>query len=53
MMQSYQVAKIGIDSMLKGIPSKIPGFLNQLVAFSLRFTPRKMMASAAYLLMKN
>jgi uncharacterized protein len=52
MMQSAEVAKIGIENMLRGRPSVVPGWLNALTIFSNRFLPRRMQAATAELLMK-
>lgn len=48
MMQSYSVAKIGLETMLKGKPSKIAGFGNAISMFSFRFLPRRMTTFIAY-----
>ena len=48
MMQSKDVARIGIDSLLRRRSSVVPGFLNALLAFSTRLMPRRMQAAAAY-----
>lgn len=40
-MKSYPVAELGINAMLKGKPSVIAGFLNNLTVFFYRFLPRK------------
>jgi short-subunit dehydrogenase len=47
MMDSPTVARIGIDSLLRRRASVVPGFLNSLVAFSMRFIPRRMQAAIA------
>jgi uncharacterized protein len=51
MMDSQTVARIGIDCMLRRRPSVVPGFMNSLVAFSMRLMPRRMQAAVAYLSM--
>lgn len=53
MMQSADVARIGIQAMLKRRYSIVAGFMNWLMAFSTRFTPRSMLAAVTYRLMKN
>jgi short-subunit dehydrogenase len=51
MMESADVARIGIESMLRRRPSVIPGLMNSLAAFSTRLMPRRMQAAIAYLSM--
>jgi short-subunit dehydrogenase len=51
MMQSPDVTRIGIESMLKGKPSVVPGRLNALTAWSNRLMPRRLSAAIAYRLM--
>ena len=51
MMQSADVTRIGIESMLKGKPSVVPGRLNALTAWSNRLMPRRLSAAIAYRLM--
>ena len=41
MMPSRPVAEIGIDAMLRGKPSKVPGAMNAFATWSLRFMPRR------------
>lgn len=41
MMRSRDVARIGIDSMLQGRPSVVPGRLNALTVWSNRLLPRR------------
>ena len=53
MMKSYPVAKIGVETMLKGKPSKIAGFLNAFSMFSYRFMPRRMTTFIAFNAMKG
>jgi short-subunit dehydrogenase len=48
MMTSARVAEAGIRAMLRGKPSTIPGWINRLPAFSLRFTPRRAQAALAH-----
>ncbi len=52
MMQSPDVARAGIEAMLAGKSSVLPGFLNQLSVFSIRFMPRALAAVVAHRLMK-
>jgi short-subunit dehydrogenase len=47
MMPSRTVAEAGIEAMLKGKPSKVPGLMNALPVWLLRFTPRRMSAAMA------
>jgi hypothetical protein len=51
MMQSADVTRIGIDSMLKGKPSVVPGRLNALTVWTNRLLPRRASAAIAYRLM--
>lgn len=51
MMQSADVARIGIDAMLRGKSSVVPGFFNTLTAWSNRLIPRSLAAALAYRLM--
>lgn len=51
MMDSSTVARIGIDSMLRRRASVVPGLLNNLLAFSTRFMPRRLQAALASLTM--
>jgi uncharacterized protein len=51
MMESSDVARIGIESMLNRRASVVPGFLNSLWAFSTRFIPRRLLAALANLTM--
>ncbi|HEX6290393.1 MAG TPA: SDR family oxidoreductase [Herpetosiphonaceae bacterium] len=51
MMQSADVTRIGIESMLKGRPSVVPGRLNALTVWSNRLIPRRLSAAIAYRLM--
>jgi short-subunit dehydrogenase len=52
MMPSERVARIGIEAMLKGTPSKVPGFSNALPVQLLRVTPRRMAAAIANVMMR-
>lgn len=40
LMTCDEVAKVGIKAMIKGQPRLVAGFLNKLLIFSLRFSPR-------------
>ena len=51
MMQSRDVVRIGVDGMLKGRPSLVPGRLNALSAWSNRLMPRRLSAAVANRLM--
>ncbi|HEY0601788.1 MAG TPA: SDR family oxidoreductase [Herpetosiphonaceae bacterium] len=51
MMKSEDVTRIGIESMLKGKPSVVPGRLNTLSVWSNRLLPRRLSAAVAYRLM--
>ena len=52
MMQSPTVARIGIDGMLRGTPSVVPGWRNAVPAFLLRFVPRRTAAALASVFMR-
>jgi len=51
MMKSKDVARIGIESLLRGKPSVVPGWLNAVSAFATRLAPRSTQAALAYYLM--
>lgn len=51
MMKSEDVTRIGIESMLKGKPSVVPGWLNAISVWSNRLMPRRLSAAVAYRLM--
>lgn len=51
-MDSDKVARIGINAMLNGKSSVVPGFLNKLSIWSIRFMPRTLSAAMANLLME-
>ncbi len=53
MMTSADVARIGIESMLKGKSSVVPGWLNAATVWSNRLMPRRMSAAIGYRLMKS
>jgi len=44
MMESRPVALLGLQAMLRGRPSIVPGALNAMTIFSGRFMPRRLMA---------
>jgi uncharacterized protein len=46
-MNPDAVAKSGLDAMFAGKIETIPGFINQISVFSLRFSPRKMVENIA------
>jgi len=52
MMESKDVVRIGINAMLKGKSSVIPGFGNWLGAWSNRLVPRRAQAAIAYRMMQ-
>lgn len=52
-MDSPTVARIGINAMLAGKASKIPGFMNTFSAFGLRFIPRSLQRILAGILMRS
>jgi len=52
MMESKDVVHIGINAMLKGKSSVIPGFGNWLGAWSNRLIPRRAQAAIAYRMMQ-
>ena len=45
LMDSEKVAKKGYQAMMQGKNFYIPGLLNKIMAFSIRFTPRNMAAA--------
>ena len=51
MMRSRDVVRIGIDSMLQGRPSVVPGRLNALSVWSNRLLPRRLATAVAGRLM--
>jgi hypothetical protein len=53
MMESPEVVRIGIEAMLKGTPSVVPGAVNAATAWSTRLSPRKVNTALAYKLMKS
>jgi len=53
MMQSPQVAKIGLGAMFKGKASIVPGIMNKITAWSIRTIPRTWATAIGQMLMKN
>jgi hypothetical protein len=47
LMKPEAVVRAGIEAMLRGKPSTVPGFWNALMAQSMRVTPRRLQAAAA------
>lgn len=50
---SYDVALYGYKAMMKGKRIAIEGFMNKLLAFVVRFMPKKMILSTVYKIQKN
>jgi short-subunit dehydrogenase len=48
MMQSDQVVRSALRAMLRGKPSRVPGFGNAFAAWSMRFVPRRLQAGLAH-----
>ncbi|MBT9548322.1 MAG: hypothetical protein IV090_23220 [Candidatus Sericytochromatia bacterium] len=53
MMDSPTVVQTGLNAMLKGVPSVVPGLLNKVSVFSLRLMSRSMATAVAYLTMRS
>lgn len=53
MMTSEQVVRIGLNTMLKGRPSIVPGILNAITVWMNRLMPRRMAAVIGYRLMQS
>lgn len=51
-MDSDKVAEIGVRAMLKGRPSIVAGWMNALMAWSIRLVPRRLSAMLAYYTMR-
>jgi len=51
MMESRRVVRQGVDALLRGKPSHVPGLMNKASLFSLRFLPRRVQAWMASRLM--
>lgn len=52
-MQSPDVVRTGIQAMLKGTPSVVPGFANKMAVFTLRFVTRSMATAIAHMTMRT
>lgn len=52
-MEADRVARNGVAALLKGKMVTIPGFLNSLMVFSVRLSPRKLVAKIAALMLKK
>ncbi len=50
-MSAEQVAKIGYKALMRGKRVVVPGLMNWLIAFSVRFTPRSLVTRLGYRLM--
>ncbi len=50
-MEARQVAKVGYAGLLKGKTTVFPGLFNQLLALSIRFTPRRLVTRIGKYLM--
>lgn len=50
-MEARQVAKVGYAGLLKGKTTVVPGLFNQLLTFSIRFTPRRLVTRISKYLM--
>ncbi len=53
MMKSRPVARLGLQALLRGKMSVVPGIFNNLMVQSLRLMPRVLQANVAGLLMRN
>ncbi len=53
MMESADVARIGIKAMLKGRSSVVAGGLNAFMAWTMRFLPPQFQAALANLAMRE
>jgi short-subunit dehydrogenase len=51
MMKSPPVVKAGLKALSKGVPSRIPGFGNKFMTFTIRFAPRRLVTWLAHKLM--
>lgn len=51
--EASDVVSIGIAKMAKGRSSVVTGWLNTLLTFSVRFSPRRLAAMVGYFMMKN
>ena len=52
MMESTEVAKIGIEAMLKGKPSVVPRWRNAVMAWSSHLVPRRLATAVTFRLMR-
>lgn len=52
-MPPARVAAAGIRAMLRGRSSTVPGWMNRLMVFAVRFTPRWLQARASQWMMRN
>ena len=50
-MSAETVARVGVRALLKGNRVRVPGLLNNLMAFSVRVSPRRVVASVAKIMM--
>lgn len=53
MMTSEQVVRMGLNAMLKGRPSLVPGILNAITVWSNRLMPRRVATMIGYRLMQT
>ena len=53
MMQSREVARIGVEAMLAGRPSVVAGRLNAATVLANRLMPRCLSAAVAHRLMRG
>jgi len=53
MQSASEVSEAGISGLFSGVPIVIPGLMNKVLVFSLRFVPRKMIAGISEKLMRE
>ncbi|MGI9406494.1 MAG: SDR family NAD(P)-dependent oxidoreductase, partial [Hyphomicrobiaceae bacterium] len=53
MMESPDVARIGLHAMMRGTPSVVPGFMNKVLVASMRLVPRSWLKWVSYFIMRN
>lgn len=53
MMQSGPVVRTGLKALFKGQASVVPGLMNKIAAFSVRFLPRTVATWLSYVLMRS
>ncbi|MDX1670876.1 MAG: SDR family oxidoreductase [Balneolaceae bacterium] len=53
MMESRDVARTGVEAMIKRRSSVVPGWMNKLAVFTIRFIPRRMAAALGNFLMTS